>query len=316
MRVVFMGTPKLAATILGELARNHEVAGVFTRPDAVRGRGKKLVSSDVKALAVELGIPVFTPASLKDGEAYEALASLEPEAVCVSAYGAILPEDMLDIPPHGCLNVHTSLLPRWRGAAPIERAILAGDEKTGVCIMHMETGLDTGPFCIRRELEVGDRSAKELTEALAIEGAAALLEALALVESGNIFWTQQGEEGVTYAQKIVKGELNPLPEDDARTFVAKVRASSSAHPARAQIAGRNLAIEGASAVSDGVGLDLCEGMTEQEARFRAKRLFVHAADGPVEIMRVRPDGKKSMDAKAFAGGIQGIKTADIRWGSF
>ena len=316
MRVVFMGTPALAATILGELARNHEVAGVFTRPDAVRGRGKKLVSSDVKALAVDLGIPVFTPVNLKGGEAREALASLEPEAVCVSAYGAIVPEDMLDIPAHGCLNVHTSLLPRWRGAAPIERAILAGDEKTGVCIMRMEAGLDTGPFCIRRELEVGDRSAAELAEALAGEGAGALLEALELVESGGLSWTRQGENGVTYARKIAKGELNPVFEDDARTFVAKVRASSSAHPARAQIAGRNLAIEKARTVSDEAGLDLCVGMADAEARFRAKRLFVRAADGPVEIVRVRPDGKKSMDAKAFAGGIQGIKTASIRWGSF
>lgn len=315
MRLVFMGTPALAATILSEIAERHEVVAVFTRPDAVRGRGKGLVPSDVKALALKLGIPVFTPASMRDEDVRNTLVDLAPEAICVSAYGALLPEEILAIPPAGCLNVHTSLLPRWRGAAPIERAILAGDEMTGVCIMRMEVGLDTGPYCVRRQLAVGNRSAAELTSALAEEGANALIDALELVEAGTITWTPQGSDGVTYASKIAKGELNPLPDDDARTFVAKARASSSAHPARARIAERSLAVEDAQLVNDEASAALCEDMEPGEVRFRAKRLFVRASDAPVELLRVRPDGKKSMDAKAFAGGIQGIKTANIRWGS-
>lgn len=315
MRVVFMGTPLLAAIVLNKLVCLHDVVGVFTRPDAVRGRGKLLVPSDVKALALELGIPTFTPANMKDGEAREILQDLSPDVACVSAFGAILPEDLLSIPECGCLNVHTSLLPRWRGAAPIERAILAGDETTGVCIMKMEAGLDTGPFCVRKELEVREKTVGVLTDELARAGADALVEALELLESGEIEWTRQGDDDVTYAEKIAKGELNPKLEDKAVAFIAKVRASSAAHPARAQIAGRNLAIEEASCVNDEQGLSLCEQMGPGEARFRSKRLFVGTADGPVEILRVKPDGKKSMDAKAFAGGIQGIKTADIRWGS-
>lgn len=314
MRVVFMGTPSLAATILRKLADCHEVVGVFTRPDAVRGRGKRLVPSDVKALAQSLGIPVYTPENLKDGDAREVLQSLAPDVVCVSAYGAILPSEILEIPPYGCLNVHTSLLPRWRGAAPIERAILAGDERTGVCIMRMEEGLDTGPYCVCRELEICGRSAAELTDVLAKEGAVALIDAMKLVESGDAVWIMQGEDGITYAEKIAKGELNPIPTDSACQFVAKVRSSSSAHPARAKIAERSLSVEGADLVLDEMGKEICKDMGAQEARFRSKRLFVNAADGPVEIKRVRPDGKKSMDAKAFAGGIQGIKTAEIRWG--
>ena len=309
-----MGTPALAATVLGELVQHHDVVGVYTRPDAVRGRGKRLVPSEVKSFALEQGIPVFTPGTLRDGEALRELEALAPDAICVSAYGAILPEAMLDAPAYGCLNVHTSLLPRWRGAAPIERAILSGDERTGVCIMKMEKGLDTGPVCVREEVEVGDKSAAMLTEALAQLGAKALVKALGLVESGQVAWVPQSGEGVTYAAKIEKGELSPTLEDDARMYVAKVRASSAAHPARAQIAGRSLAIEGASLVEDADGKEICSKMGAGDAVFAHKRLFVGAADAGVEILRVRPDGKKSMEAKAFAGGIQGIKTASIRWG--
>ena len=314
MRVVFMGTPALASAVLGEIVQHHDVVGVYTRPDAVRGRGKRLVPSKVKSFALEQGIPVFTPDSLKDPHVIRDLEELAPDAICVSAYGAILPEEILAAPVHGCLNVHTSLLPRWRGAAPIERAILSGDERTGVCVMKMEKGLDTGPVCVREEVEVGDKSVSALTEILAQLGARALVQALDLVESGQVAWVPQCEEGVTYAAKIEKGELCPFPEDDARMFVAKVRASSAAHPARAQIAGRSLAIEGASLVEDDDGIEICSHLSAGDAVFARKRLFVGAADAGVEILHVRPDGKKSMEAKAFAGGIQGIKTASIRWG--
>ena len=144
MRVVFMGTPAFAATILDDLAEQHDVAAVYTRPDAVRGRGKRLEPSPVKAAAERRGLRVLTPRTLRDEAAQRELASFAPDVICVAAYGAILPKEVLDIPRFGCLNVHASLLPRWRGAAPIERAILAGDEEAGVCIMRMEVGLDTG----------------------------------------------------------------------------------------------------------------------------------------------------------------------------
>lgn len=314
MRVVYMGTPQLAATILEALSAHHEVVGVFTRPDAVRGRGNKVVASPVKETALRLGAPVYERTSMKGADAVELVRSLAPDAICVAAFGIILPPAVLGIPCLGCFNVHTSLLPRWRGAAPIERSILEGDETTGVCIMRMDEGLDTGPFCRRVEIPVAGMYVDELTGELARIGAEELLAALGAAQRGEVAWTDQAAEGVTYAEKIGKGELALDACDSARRLVAKVRASSSAHPARASLAGKTLSVERAALVVDGQGEGLCEGLQPGQARFAAKRLFLGASDGAVELLQVRPDGKKSMDARAFAGGIQGIKTMQLTWG--
>ena len=313
MRVVFMGTPELAATVLEHLAREHEVVGVFTRPDAVRGRGKKLVASPVKETAVGLGIPVYTPSSMKDEESARQLRELEPDAVCVVAFGALLPRTVLDIPRYGCLNVHTSLLPRWRGAAPIERAILAQDEVTGVSIMRVEEGLDTGPYCAQVTVPVAGASVGELTAKLAAAGAEALVEALRQAEAGTIEWVEQGEDGLTYARKLEKGELDCEPADTVAAIDAKVRASSGSHPARLQVEGRRMSVERAvlpEAVSLPGGTDLEPG----EAAVVAKRLVIGAADGIVELAQVKPDGKKSMEGRAFAAGLQGARGARMKWG--
>lgn len=230
MRVVFMGTPRFAAEILDELAEFHEIAAVYTRPDAVRGRGKALVPSPVKEVAERRGLPVRTPRTLRDAAVLSELAAFAPDVICVAAYGAILPKEVLDLPPFGCLNVHGSLLPRWRGAAPIERAILAGDEEIGVCIMAMEEGLDTGDYCVCRSLPAGSRTAAELTEELAALGASALLTALAQAEGGNLRWVAQDEALVTYAEKIAKGELNLDPAESAVANDRRVRASAPPIP--------------------------------------------------------------------------------------
>ena len=181
-----MGTRRFAAEILDELADFHEIAAVYTRPDAVRGRGKALVPSPVKEVAERRGFPVRTPRTLRDAAVLSELAAFAPDVICVAAYGAILPKEVLDLPPFGCLNVHGSLLPRWRGAAPIERAILAGDEEIGVCIMAMEEGLDTGDYCVCRSLPAGSRTAAELTEELAALGASALLTAIIQSSSASV----------------------------------------------------------------------------------------------------------------------------------
>ncbi len=314
MRVVYMGTPLLAATIMEALAECHEIVGVFTRPDAVRGRGSKTVASPVKEAALRLAVPVHERTSMKDSEAIELVKSLSPDAICVAACGIILPPEILAIPRYGSFNVHTSLLPRWRGAAPIERAILADDEVSGVCIMRMEKGLDTGPYCRRVELPVNGMYVADLTAELARIGSAELIAALAEAEDGSIEWIDQPDVGVTYAEKIVKGELALEQSDTAGCLVAKVRASSSAHPARATVAGKTLAVERAQVVEDENGLALCEGMQPGQAKFAAKRLFLGVSDGAVELLQVRPDGKKSMDARSFAGGIQGIKSMQLSWG--
>lgn len=314
MRVVFMGTPKLAADILVEIAQQHEVVCVYTRPDAVRGRGAKLEPSPVKAAAERLGIPVRTATSLRDAEEQAYLAELAPDAICVAAYGCILPREVLEIPRYGCLNVHASLLPRWRGAAPIERAILAGDEQTGVCIMRMEEGLDTGPYCVRRATEVEGKSAAELTDELANLGARALLTGLSVVEQGGAEWTFQDDAAATYAEKLAKDELYPDPAEPAAAMVRKVLASSEAHPARAVIAGRSATVERVALPDDERAAALCDGLEQGAVRFAAKRLFLGTGDGAVEALSLKPDGKKSMDARAFAAGIQGIKAGGCTWG--
>lgn len=315
MRIVYLGTPASSAVVLRALADSpkHQVVGVYTRPDAVRGRGKQLVPSPVKESALERGLVVFEPKTLRDPAAQEGIAALEPDAICVAAFGAILPPEVLSIPRFGCLNVHSSLLPRWRGAAPVQRAILAGDETTGVSVMRMEAGLDTGDYCLERSVEVGDKTAEELTLELAGLGAQALLEALDLVEDGTVEWIRQDESKATYAAKIAKGELDLSPDDASALLVRKVRASGGSHPARTQVAGR------ASTVLELAPLDeeaqmLAEGMGPGEVRFAAKRLFLGCSDGAVEVLSLKPDGKKPMGAQAFAAGIQGIKQRGSTWG--
>ncbi|WP_172135515.1 methionyl-tRNA formyltransferase [Adlercreutzia sp. ZJ473] len=314
MRIVFMGTPPFAATVLEELAAAHDVVGVYTRPDAVRGRGKKLVPSPVKELACALGLPVLTPRSLRSAEEQAALAALEPDVICVAAYGAILPREVLDIPRLGCLNVHGSLLPRWRGAAPVERAILAGDAEAGVCIMRMEEGLDTGDFCVSRRIPVGDLGAEALSDELANLGARALITALAHVEEGAARWTRQDEALVTYADKIAKGELDLDPEAAADVNARRVQASSAAHPARCAIAERGVTVTSARLAADGELPEAARGLGAEEALFAGKRLFLGCAAGVLEVRALKPDGKKGMDAKAFAAGVPALREGDAKWG--
>ena len=205
MRLAFMGTPEFAVPTLDALvAAGHEIAAVYTQPPRPAGRGKGLSPSPVQRRAEAAGLEVRTPVSLRGGEEQAAFAALGLDAAVVAAYGLILPEPILSAPRHGCLNVHASLLPRWRGAAPIQRAILAGDERTGVCIMGMERGLDTGPVFARRETEIDRKTAAELTEELAGIGGALIADVLDRL--GDIVPEPQPEDGVTYAHKIEKHE--------------------------------------------------------------------------------------------------------------
>ncbi len=307
MRVVFMGTPPFAAAVLEELSRAYDVVGVYTRPDAVRGRGKARTASPVKVLAERLGLPVSTPRTLRDPQEGEALSALAPDVICVAAYGCLLPRDVLDIPPLGCVNVHASLLPRWRGAAPIERAILAGDDETGICIMRMTAELDAGPFCVRRSVPVDDRTAAELSEELAGIGARALVTALADMEAGTAHWIEQDEAGVTYADRIAKGELDLDPHLEARDNVRRVRASSAAHPARCVIADRSVTV---TAVREACGEAQSEKKDPGNAAFSGRRLVLSCADdGAFEVLSLKPDGKRDMDAASFAAGMPVLRAS-------
>ena len=316
MKLIFMGTPEFAATILEDLVQQHEIAAVYTRPDAVRGRGAETAASPVKLVAERYGIEVRTPRTLRDESEQAHLAALEPDAVCVAAYGMILPPEVLAIPRYGCINVHASLLPAWRGAAPVERAILAGDTETGVCVMRMEEGLDTGAYCICRTASMEDKSAAALFDELANLGSHALLTALVHIQEGVAEWIEQDEERATYAKKIEKHELDLRPEDDPRKAVLKVRASSPAHPSHAVLAGRSVTVLELRGISgDEAALELTRDMERGSVRFAGKRLFIGLTGGAAEVLRVKPDGKQEMDAKSFAAGIQGIKDGSLVWGA-
>ena len=193
MRVVFMGTPQFAVPSLQALNRTHGVVCAYTRPDAVSGRGRHTRPSPVAEMAASLGIEVRQPATLRDETVQAELATLAPDLLVVAAYGLILPQAVLDAARLGAVNVHASLLPRWRGAAPIQRAILSGDADVGVSIMCMEAGLDTGPYCLQRQLAADDLDAVALTGTLADLGASALLDALPAIEDRTAAWTAQDE---------------------------------------------------------------------------------------------------------------------------
>lgn len=311
MRVVFMGTPEFAQTILETLIdSNHEIVGVVTRPDAVRSRGKKLISSPVKQCALEHNISVLEYSSLNSDEAYEALAAINADVFCVAAYGAILPKRILEMPCFGCLNVHGSLLPRWRGAAPIERAILAGDTQTGIGIMRMEEGLDTGAVAKTCTVDIDSIPATELSHILALQGGSALVQVLDVLESGErLEWHPQPNEGITYAEKLAKGELDLSPDMPSLEAKRCVQASSEHHPSRCVVAGKELTVVSASLADSDVVIDAGQVV------FQAKRLYIGFEDGVLELHTVKPAGKKNMDGKAFAAGIQGIKQGGICWGS-
>jgi methionyl-tRNA formyltransferase len=208
LRVVFMGTPDFSVPALSEIVgAGHDVVGVYTQPPRPAGRRMADRKSPVHVFAEEAELPVFVPKSLKLADAQEEFLALEPDAVVVVAYGQILPKRILDAPQLGCLNVHASLLPRWRGAAPIQRSILAGDKETGVMVMKMEEGLDTGPVALADRLVIGlDATAGEIHDHLSLMGASLILRALTSLENGELTFAPQPTEGVTYAAKISKEE--------------------------------------------------------------------------------------------------------------
>lgn len=296
MRVVFMGTPEFAVDSLRGLARDHDVALVVTRPDAVRGRGKKLVPSPVKAAALELGLPVLEARRLGADE-ISRISEARPDVVCVAAYGALLPDEVLEIAPRGCVNVHASLLPHGRGAAPIQRAVLEGDEFAGVSIMRIVHDLDAGPFCRQARVEVADMSCQQLMAKLAEVGARELLLALDEMADGRDRWVDQDESAVTYAAKISKAEMLLDPEQDFQANLRRVRASLDAAPARLMVAGKGVRAMEARACE--------ETVPKGSVKVHKGRVLLGCSEGTLELLRVKPDGKREMDARSWSSGLRG-----------
>jgi methionyl-tRNA formyltransferase len=297
-RIVFMGTPDFAVPALQALARDHQVAGVVTQPDRPAGRGRRLVAPPVKEAAQALGLELFQPATLRPPEAVERLRAWQPELVVVAAFGQILRPEVLAIPPHGCLNIHASLLPRWRGAAPIPAAILAGDGRTGVTIMRMDEGLDTGPMLAQADWPIGLRdTAGSLTAALARLGASLLMEALPGWLAGAIAPRPQDEALATTCRTLHKedGLLDwALP---AAHLDRQVRACDPWPGAYTTWAGQRLRIlrarplpGGTAGAEPGRVVDLAPGTA------------VATGEGLLELLEVQLAGKGAMDAHAFGQG--------------
>lgn len=311
-----MGTPAFAVPSLDALTHAHDVIAVYTRPDSAAGRGSGLRPSAVKSLALELGIEVRQPETLRDPVVQQGLRDLCADMGVVAAYGFILPPEVLSATRGGFLNVHASLLPRWRGAAPIQRAILAGDERTGVSIMRMEAGLDTGPYCEVASTPMETKSAEALASELSELGAQALLAALRRIESGDCRWTPQEESAVTYAEKISKDDVRLAPDLPAQELLRRVRASSRQAPAHVHVGTSGLTVlaaraAGTAEIASETGGGSDSSVSAGAVLIAKGRVLLGAIDGAIELLRVKPDGRREMDAGDWARGAN--LSAGTRW---
>lgn len=303
MRIVFMGTPDFAVPTLQALSRTHEVIAVYSRPDAASGRGRQNRPSPVKQAALDLGLRVLQPSTLRNDAAVEEFSSLCPDLCVVAAFGMILPRTILEAPRLGCVNVHASILPQWRGAAPIQRAILCGDEESGVSIMRMEEGLDTGPVCAITRIAIGDMDTPALTAELAALGSRTLIEVLPAIEDGSVEWSPQDDSLATYAAKITKQEVLLEPGLTAAEAFRRVRASSPSAPARLSMLGSGVTVLEAA-------LDCSEAPATGMFVRDKSAVRLGFLDGGLRILRVKPEGKQAMDGKAWACGL---RQASGRW---
>lgn len=293
MRLAFMGTPEFAVPTLDALvAAGHEVVVVYTQPPRPANRGKKLTPSAVQARAEELGLPVRTPVSLRNAETQAEFAALDLDVAVVAAYGLILPQAILDAPKHGCLNVHGSLLPRWRGAAPVQRAILAGDDKTGVMVMQMEAGLDTGPVRATTEIELGQKTTGELTDELAELGAELMVVVLNDIAEHPA--VPQPDEDITYAAKIDKAETRIDFSVPAEQVERQVRAFNPTPGAWFEFEGERYRVLAAelSAKSGAAGTVLDDELTVACSTNAIRPTLIQRAGKPAmptaELLRGKP----------------------------
>ena len=306
MRIVFAGTPDFAVPSRRAAAQRNEVVAVYTQPDRPAGRGRELTPSPVKREALLRGIEVVQPENFKSAVSKDALRALRPDLMIVVAYGLILPQSVLDIPTYGCWNVHASLLPRWRGAAPIQRAIEAGDRESGVCLMQMEKGLDTGPVLLSQSLEIGaNDTGGQLHDRLAALGAQVLADGLGLLRAGVRPVPQpQPEVGVTYAHKLDKTEAKLDWSQPAGVLANKVRAFNPWPMAEAIVAGERLRLHGA------VALDESHAMAPGTL-LRASRdgLDVASGEGVLRIRVLQREGGKAITAADYLNGRPDLRTA-------
>lgn len=301
-RVVFMGTPDAALPSLQELAREHQIVKVVTQPDRPQGRSRRLIPSPVKEIANELNLPIAQPTNR--GELIEALEAVRPFDVgVVVAYGRILTPAALAIPEMGMINVHFSLLPRWRGAAPVERALLAGDSMTGVTIIELDPGLDTGPVLTAQAIDIADsETGGELTTRLAALGANLVAATLPRYLSGDLEPVTQSDDGATYAEKITTADRSIQPTHDVATTLARVRALAPSPGAALRLMGESHKILGARASS--------ARPEPGEWRVIDAVPVIGVSNGGVEVVSLQPPGKKQMEGRAW---VRGLRIGSGHW---
>ncbi len=301
LRVVFAGTPAFAAGHLTELlASEHEVIAVYSQPDRPAGRGKRLTASPVKAVAQAHSIPVFQPVSLRSSEEQGALQALKPDVMVVVAYGLLLPKTILDVPAFGCINVHASLLPRWRGAAPIHRAIEAGDQESGITIMRMDEGLDTGAMLtIAKTSITTSHTTGTLTDELETLGAKTLISTLDSLPALLKEAVDQPEDGITYAHKISKTEAIIDWSQSTASITRKIRALNPAPGCFTLLSDQRIKLWEASAVSSESGAKSAPGTIISLTK---EGLTVSAGDGLVSITRLQLPNKKPLSIAEVVNG--------------
>lgn len=297
MRVVFMGTPSFAVPCLEALIENDfDVVGVFTQPDKPVGRKRIITPPEVKLKAIENDIDVYQPEKLRDERVFETIKSLDPELIVVVAYGKILPKQILEFPKYGCINIHGSLLPKLRGAAPIQWSVINGDEFAGVTAMRMDEGLDTGDMILQKKVEIDpEETAGELYDRLSFVGAQALIETIELLEKGEAKYEKQVDALSTYAPLLDK-EMSVIDwNDNALSIYNKIRGLSPWPIAHTFYDGKKLKIYKAR---------VAEGLPGKpgEAVESKKRLIVACGEGAIEILNLQLEGKKAMDASVFLAG--------------
>ncbi len=297
MKIVFMGTPDIAVPMLDRIISDgHEVVGVFTQPDKPQGRHYTLTPPPVKVLAQEKGIPVYQPEKMRDGQALEILKELAPELIVVVAYGKILPKEILDLPKYGCVNVHASLLPKYRGAGPIQWSIINGEEETGVTTMYMAEGLDTGDMILSIVTQIGEEeTAGELYDRLAILGAKCISKTIELIANGEAPRMPQNDSHATYAPMLSKetGKLDFTRS--AKELHCLIRGVSPWPGAYTTLGDKTLKVHSAK---------LSEGKGEPGELIDEKRMIVACGEGALEFTEVQLAGSKRMTADVFLRGRQ------------